>query len=138
MKTNKLYPIWAGMYILCACLGTVTQRSAAAEVLLTMAAVLFFVPGALILFQAFRKNDQKAVRRVRVISAASLLLTAVLLVVNICVAPAGSENLRNVMELVLYIVSVPMSCSASYFLSMFLWACLLMLSFPRLWRGKSQ
>ena len=60
-------------------------------------------------------------------------LTLALFVASILTA-AGSERLGNFLHGVLAIVSTPMLCSGQWALSLFLWACLLMLSLKK--RGK--
>jgi len=134
MKERTLYPIWGFLYILCVFLGAIAERSVAGRVALTALSILFFVPGAMLLYKAFQKDDKKAVKRIRILCLVSLIATMIALTVNLLVMPAGSETARAVSDLFLMAVSAPMLCCEYWFLSLFLWACLLMVTFPKLWR----
>jgi hypothetical protein len=61
------------------------------------------------------------------LSALSLGLTLILLVLNFLTA-LQSDFLGQVLHYTLVIVSSPMICSGHWAMSMFLWACLLMMS----------
>jgi len=91
------------------------------------------VPGVLILVDAYKQKDQKALLRLRYVSLGSLSLTLGLLALSFASAQ-GSEALGNVLHYVLGVVSVPMFCSGVWVLSLFLWACLFVASFPKLVR----
>ena len=125
MKKPVLFALWGGMFILCAGLGFIQTPSAYAQNLMTLAAVLFFVPPALLLWQ-FRK-----VRRIlsilRNLSLLSLGLTVVLIVLNI-LSVTGTEAAGNMLNSMLIVVSSPMICSGSWAMSLFLWACLMIVS----------
>ncbi len=131
MKEKTLYPLWGGLYILCVFFGVVSERSALGAALLMVLSLVFFIPGVWLLAGAYRRSDRKALRRIRLICLCSLGLTALLLVLNIAVAPAGSTSVRELMEVLLHLVSAPMLCSGHWALSLFLWGCLLMGTFPR-------
>lgn len=124
MKKSFLLALWGGMFILCAGLGFVPAPTGAARVFLTLLAVAFFVPPALLL----RTGDRDMVKLVRNLAALSLGVTGLLLALNFLTA-LGSETLGNVLHGILTIVSSPMICSGYWALSLFLWACLLMGSF---------
>ena len=62
-----------------------------------------------------------------------IALTLVLLVLNFLTA-MGSEFLGQVLHYILVIVSSPMICSGHWAMSIFLWACLLMVSLRQLKR----
>ena len=124
MKKSFLLALWGGMFILCAGLGFVPDPTGAARVLLTLLAVAFFVPPALLL----RTGDRDTVKLVRNLAGISLGATELLLALNFLTA-LGSETLGNVLHGILTIVSSPMICSGYWALSLFLWACLLMGSF---------
>jgi len=132
MSMNKklLFILWGVLFVLCAGLGFLPETSG----WMTAASVLFFLPPAWLLYQADRKKDRHTLLLVRNLSALSLAVTLVTLVLNFVLA-VSSETLGNVLHYVLIIVSAPMICSGYWVLSLFLWACLLMASF-RLLRKK--
>ena len=127
MKKNVLCALWGGMFILCAGLGFIPEPSAYAGNLMTLAAVLFFLPPALLLWQAHQAGDRPMLRLVRNLSLLSLGLSLVLIVLNILSA-MSSEVLGDLLNSVLIVVSSPMICSGSWALSLFLWACLMVVS----------
>lgn len=114
MKEKITWGLWAVFYILCAGLGVAGKTA-------TVLAVLFFVPGALLLYWGCRKP-------VRIVSGISLGATFVLLLANFASA-GSSEEMGNFLYSVLILVSSPMVCSGYWVMSLFLWACLLMGSF---------
>ena len=124
MKKSFLLALWGGMFVLCAGLGFVPDPTGAARAFLTLLAVAFFVPPALML----RTGDRDMVKLVRNLAALSLGATGLLLALNFLTA-LGSETLGNALHAILTIVSSPMICSGYWALSLFLWACLLMGSF---------
>ena len=124
MKKNFLYGIWIFLYIFCAAAGFADQaQTTLQQVASLILAALFFVPPIVLLVDAFRQKDKKALKPLRWISGLSLLLTLVFLVANVASALA-SEALGNALYVLLVLVSVPMICSHQWFLSMLLWACL--------------
>ena len=124
MKTKTLFVLWGGLFVLCAALGFIPNPAGALQLLLMLTSLLFFVPPALLLHRSKEEGNRQLARLVRNLSAASLVLTAVLLVVTfLCVlAPVWVGNLLHI---ALTIVSVPMICCGNGALSMFLWACLM-------------
>lgn len=125
MKYRVSYGIWALLFGLCAGLGFIPEPEGTVRTVLTVFSVAFFVPGALILFWAYREGNQRQLRVVRNLAAWSLLVTAVLLVANLLSA-LGSALVGNVLYALLVVMAAPMVCSQIYALSLFLWACLLM------------
>ncbi|MBO5078080.1 MAG: hypothetical protein J6B67_00160 [Oscillospiraceae bacterium] len=132
MKEKILYVFWLCFYILCVGLGTVVQRSAGLHIAFTVLSLLFFLPGILLLWEGIRANDRKMLLRVRIVSLVSLLLTVSLIVLNILTVTAG-DAVGQVMHDLLILVSAPMFCCYWRGLSLFLWACLFVGSFPRIW-----
>lgn len=126
MKQKTLYAIWGVLYIFCCALGFLPQKSAA----LTVISVLFFTPGVLILIDAYKQKDKKALLCLRLVSLGSLVLTLAILAASFASAQ-GSKALGDVLHYILGIVSVPMFCSGVWVLPLFLWACLFMASFPK-------
>ena len=126
MKQKTLYAIWGVLYALCCALGFLPQKG----VILTVFSVLFFLPGVLILADAYKRQNQTALRTLRYVSLGSLVLTLALLAASFASAQ-GSLKLGDVLHYILGIVSVPMFCSSIWALSLFLWACLFIASFPK-------
>lgn len=132
MRQRIIYPIWGIIYILCVALGFITERKPILSVALVIISVLFFVPGIILLVDAYKENDRKALLRLRYISLGSLVLTLVVLVATFISAPGGSETVGKVLHYILAAVSAPMLCSGVWVLTIFLWACLFMASFPKI------
>lgn len=126
MKKNTLFALWGGMFILCAGLGFIPAPEGAARTLLTGLSILFFLPPALLL----KGTDRTTAALVRNLSALSLGLTAAALIANFLGA-FGPEWLGNALHGLLVVVSSPMVCSSYWALSLFLWACLLMVGLKK-------
>ena len=124
MKKTVLYCIWVFFYFLCAFISNVENPEGVQSAALTVLSLIFFIPPAILLYDAARAGDQKTLLRLRFISILSLSLTLAALIANIASVNA-SEVVGNVLYQVLIFASVPMVCSQHYALSMFLWACLL-------------
>ena len=137
VKTKVLYSIWAVLYILCVGLGTFEVNQVAMKVALIAIAVVFFVPGVMLLGDAFSRGDRKGVLRIRIISAVSLGLTLVTMVCFLLAAIAYSSAAAVLYE-VLILVSAPMVCGQYWLISLFLWACLLSASFCKKPKKKSE
>ncbi|MGN0977293.1 MAG: hypothetical protein ACI4PH_04485 [Faecousia sp.] len=135
MNRKFLFALWAGLFIVCAAMGFIPEPTGAARVLLTLLSAAFFVPPALLLYQAYQDRDFPVFRLVRNLSAMSLGLTLALLVLNFLSA-LRSETLGDILYSILTIVSSPMVCSGYWVLSLFLWACLLMVSLKGLRKKK--
>lgn len=133
LNKKILYLIWLCLYILCAGLGTITQRNIIGDIFLTALSLAFFIPGILLLYKGIRENDQKTLRTVRILSLCSLVLTLSLIVLNIVLVFAG-EAVGQALNYLLILFSAPMFCCYLRGLSPFLWACLFISSFPRMWR----
>lgn len=127
MNQKPLFALWGGLFILCAGLGFIPEPSGAVRVLLTLLSLAFFVPPALLLHRAVQEKNTDTVKLVRNLSALSLGLTLILLIFNFLSA-LRSEVLGNILYWILVMVSSPMACSGYWALSLFLWACLLMVS----------
>lgn len=121
MKIKITYALWAVLFIICTCLGFVNGAAGFGKALLTLSSLIFFIPGALLLHWGQRKQ-------VRIICLCSLGATLVLLVANFF-SVLASEAVGNALHTILVILSTPMFCSQYWVLSMFLWACLLMVTF---------
>lgn len=131
MNKKTLFVLWGVLFILCAGLGFIPEPQGGLKALMTAAAVLFFLPPAGLLYRA----DRNTSLLIRNLSALSLGVTLVTLILNFVLA-VSSETLGNILHYILVIVSAPMICSGYWVLSLFLWACLLMVSLKNL-RKKS-
>ena len=126
MNKKMLFTLWGVLFILCAGLGFISVSAGAMKGLMTTLSVLFFLPPALLLWQA----DRETALLIRNLSMLSLGVTMVTLILNFVMA-VSSEFLGNMLHYVLVIVSAPMICSGYWVLSLFLWACLLMVSLKK-------
>ena len=134
MKKSSLMAVWGIFYIICAGLGFIPEPEGTVRIFLTVISVLFFVPPAILLYDAFSGRDRKTVLLVRRLSALSLGVTLVLLIANF-LAALTSEWLGTVLHVLLAICSAPMFCSNYWILSLFLWAVLLVSSMQK-WKEK--
>ena len=128
-KELILYAIWLCLYILCVGLGTVGQMEGIGKVFFILTALIFFIPGTVLLIMGIREKNKKTVLRVRMIAVCSLVLTVVLFCVNIVAAAAG--RVSPVLHDLLNLVSAPMFCSQYWVISLFGWASLLSASFMK-------
>ena len=127
MKNKILYLIWGGLFILCALLGFIPQPEGFLYVVLLITAILFFVPGGLLLYNAYRSKDLATMAVIRTLSLVSLIATLIFLVLNFLSAEA-TEAAGDLLYGFLVILSAPMVCSQNWLISLFLWSCLLMTS----------
>ena len=131
MNKKSLLILWSVLFIVCAGLGFIPQPEGILKTVLFVVSLLFFVPPAFLLYLSVKKQDRDCLLLIRNLSALSLLTTLVLMVLNILSAlwPAAAGNF---LYSVLTIVSSPMICCGNWFLSMFLWACLLITAMQQL------
>jgi hypothetical protein len=134
MKEKILYALWACLYILCVGLGTVGTVEGIGKIFFVLTALIFFIPGILLVVFGLREKNKKMLLRVRIVCICSLVLTLIFLVANFLTANASDATGYAMFEL-LNLVSAPMLCSQYWILSLFLWACLLMASFTN-FQGK--
>ena len=128
-RKQVIYWTWAGLYLLTCGLGFIPNPADGWAVLLLMLALGFFVPPALLLYGAIRGKEWKTVRFLRNLSIASLGLTLLVLVLTFLSAAARAEAaLGYVLQVLLILVSAPMVCSQVWVVSLFCWACILMVT----------
>jgi hypothetical protein len=108
-------------------LGFIPEPEGFLSVVLLITALLFFVPGGLLLYNAYRNKDLSTMAVIRTLSLVSLITTLIFLVLNFLSVEAG-EAAGNLLYGFLIIFSTPMVCSQNWLISLFLWACLLMAS----------
>lgn len=134
MKTKNLYFLWLGLYVLCFGLGFIPERNLFLHIFLGLLSLVFYVPPVLLLYRGIKTGDHKHLRHLRKISLTSLVLTLVLIVANI-VSVYASDAAGRILNALLNLVSVPMFCCYFRGIGLFLWACLFISSFPRLWKS---
>jgi len=137
MNKKLLFALWGCLFILCAGLGFIPEPERALGIFLSVCAVSCFVPPALLLYRAAKTRDLPVLKLVRNLSALSLGLTMAVLLGNFACA-MGSEFWGTVLYYVLVIVSSPMVCSGHWAMSLFLWACLLMVSLRELRKNRKK
>ena len=133
MYRKILYALWACLFILCAGLGFIPEPEGGLAIVLTLLALLFFLPPAWLLYQSGKHREKHTALLIRNLSLVSLSLTVTVLILNFFTAFA-SQRLGQILHYVLVIVSSPMICSGHWAMSIFLWACLLMVSLRQLKR----
>ena len=134
MNEKILYALWGCLYILCVGLGAVGPMEGVGKIFFILTALIFFVPGVLLLVMGHQAQNKKILLRVRIVALCSLVLTLIFLVANFLSAGAADETGKVLYDL-LNLVSAPMLCGQYWIGSLFLWACLLMASFTN-FQGK--
>ncbi len=130
MKEKILYCIWGGLYVLCAGLGFLEGAQGLGKALLVIFALLFFLPGGILLYEGIRSKNRRQILRIRWISAVVLGLTLITLVANF-LSVLAPEAVGEALYDILVLVSVPMVCGQYWIIGLFLWACLLICSFHK-------
>ena len=124
MKKKVLTGLWIFLFLFCSAMGFIPDVTGVGQVLLWILSVVFFLPGMILLYDAYMQKDRKVLLRIRIVSIVSLLLTMIFLVAAI--ASVHSEKVvGDTLEAILNIVSCPMLISPFWFLSLFLWAFLM-------------
>lgn len=130
MKKSYLYIAWAVLYSVCVGVSFTPSPQGVGEMLLVATALLFFVPPYWLLWQARKTEDRRTVVILRSVAICVLALSALLIALNLV-----SVNMSSETGLVLYVLlvmfSAPMICGQYWLMSLFLWACLLMLTFQK-------
>ena len=127
MTKKTWYILWAALYAACTVLSCVPEPEGVTVGLLVTAALLFFLPPAVLLYRAIPREQWGTVRLIRYLSMASLGLTLLLLILNV-LSVGFSDTVGTVLYAALIMVSTPMVCMQSWFVSLFLWAVLLMVT----------
>ena len=127
MKRKNLYITWGVLYGICAALGFIHEPEGVLAGLMVTLSLLFFLPPAMLLYRAIPREQWGTVRVVRNLSIVSLVLTLIMLVLNF-LSLGASDAVGLVMHGMLILVSSPMVCGQAWVVSLFLWACLLMVS----------
>ena len=127
MSKKTWYILWAALYAACTGLSCVPDPEGVTAGLMVTAALLFFLPPAVLLYRAIPREQWGTVRLIRYLSIASLGLTFLLLILNL-LSVGFSDTAGIVLHAVLIMVSTPMVCMQSLAVSLFLWAVLLMVT----------
>lgn len=131
MNKKILTVLWAGLFIVCAGLGFIPEPEGAVRIVLTVLSLVFFLPPALLLYDAGTRRDKSVVQLIRNLAVLSLGLTLVMLILNFLTV-LSSQALGQILHSILTIVSTPMICSGHWAMSLFLWSCLLTASLKQL------
>ena len=129
--TNRiLYIIWAVLYVLCIVFSAIAEPVGGwliPELILSLA---FFIPPAILLYRGIRSSHRFTLRLIRNLSIAVLAATAVTLCMTfLSVGMRASTEFGVFLQILLMIVSAPMLCSPVWGISLFFWACLMMICF---------
>lgn len=127
MNQKKLLRTWAGLFILCALMGFLPAATVTRKTLMIGLSLSFFVPPAMLIHRAVKdpKPDRNLLRLIRNLSLLSLATTTLALILNF-MSVMWSTAVGNALYALLVVVSSPMVCSQYWLLSLFGWACLLM------------
>ena len=131
LSCKTLYILWAAMFLLTVVLGFAFPKAEGlGRAAMALTAAVFFLPPFLILRRAKKAQARFHVKLIRWLSLSSLVLTAVLLVLNLRSAN-WSEAVGTALYGALAVVSAPMICAGYYALSLFLWGALLTETFTK-------
>lgn len=129
MKKTILYIAWGVLYWLCVGFSFIPNPQGLGKALLVLVSLLFFAPPFYLLYKAKKENSRKALLALRLVSICVLVLALVLLVLNVLSVNFSAYS-GQFLFVALVMFTVPMVCSQYWFLSLFLWAVLLMLTLP--------
>lgn len=127
MKKTYIYAAWVTLYCLCVALGFVPNPQGFGKFLLTVTGFIFFLPPFYLLYLAKKENSRKTLLVLRLLSIVSLSVSLVLLILNL-LSVYFSQQTGLVLHVLLVMFTAPMGCIRYWVLSLFLWACLLMLT----------
>jgi len=127
VNKKQLSILWGVIYLLTVCMGAIPDPGNVLRAFLALAAIGFFVPPGVLLYRSYQEKDPVPAKWIFWISIASLCLTTVFLVANI-LSVFLPEGVGNVLYAFLLLVSAPMVASQVWVLSMFAWACLMVVS----------
>ncbi len=133
MKQKTICLLWLFLYIICIGLGTLEYDILPLQIFQGIFAAAFYVPPVLLVLEGLK--NRKYLILPRIVSIVSLSLTLVLMIAQVFSVYA-SEATGNLLNQLYILVAAPMHCLPYGFISIFLWACLLLLTFPRFWLGK--
>lgn len=129
-KSTVCYIVWAVLYCVCVGLGFVADPTGGEKAFLVAVSLLFFVPPFYLLWQAKKENSRKTLLALRLISIGVLALTLIFLILNFLSVYFSAEA-GLVLYVLLVMFSAPMICGQYWVLSLFLWACILVISLQK-------
>lgn len=137
MNPKKLLTLWAAMFILCAGLGFIPLPTGGLKVFMAVTAVAFFIPPALLIRSAVNRKRpyRDMLLLIRNLSLFSLIATTVVLLLNF-MSVAWPRFVGDGLYGLLVVISTPMICGQYWLVSLFLWACLLMVCLKYLRKTK--
>ena len=124
-KTKLLWIFWAAAYVICTVCGFIPADTHGLYGIFILLSLGFFVPPALLIFEAVQNKNRKILQIIRNLSLLSLGLTLVTILLNF-VSIQASEAWGMVLYWILILVSTPMICSQVWVIGLFGWAMLLM------------
>jgi hypothetical protein len=137
MNQKKLLALWAAMFIFCAGLGFIPLPVGGLKVFMITAAVAFFIPPALLIRSAVNRKRpyRDMLLLIRNLSLFSLIATTVVLLLNF-LSVTWPQFVGDGLYGLLVVISTPMICGQYWLISLFLWACLLMVCLKYLRKTK--
>lgn len=124
MTRKSWYIVWAVLFAVCAGLGFLPEPAGLDTAVCVIAAVLFFVPPAVIVYLGWKGKHWEDLRLVRNLALGSLAVTLLALMANFF-SFAAPLWVGDVLYAILVIVSTPMICGQIWFIGLLLWAALL-------------
>ena len=137
MNQKKLLALWVAMFIFCAGLGFIPLPVGGLKVFMIAAAVAFFIPPALLIRSAVNRKRpyRDMLLLIRNLSLFSLIATTVVLLLNF-LSVTWPQFVGDGLYGLLVVISTPMICGQYWLISLFLWACLLMVCLKYLRKTK--
>ena len=129
MKKITLYFLWALAYGVCLTIGFLPNLTGFGAFIGVLFGILFFVPPFVLIIKGRKEQSRKTLLALRLISVISLVLSLILLVLNF-LSVYFSETAGLWLYVLLGMFACPIYCIKYWFLSLFLWACLLFATFP--------
>ena len=136
MKLKSIWLSWLYLFVLTAVLGFIPSPVGFLKVLLVALAVIFFIPGFVLLVKADHRDDINTIRLIRNIAIIALCAATILIMLNFLSATL-SAAWGLVLHTMLVIIAAPLVCGQYWVLSMFGWACLMFYSITLLKQWKS-
>jgi len=133
MKQKNYWILWLCLYVICMLAGFIPNPAGFSKVLLLLLSICFFIPGAILVYNAQCSRDRKTLFCLRIISLSSLVITVAFIIANF-LSVLSNEVVGTVLHIFLGIVSVPMFAAQYWLVSLFLWSCLFISTFPKLYR----
>lgn len=127
MRKFFLSFLWAVLYLVCGAVSCISVPEGFLSTLPVVLSILFFVPPAVMLHQAFRENDKKTVRIIRNLSLIWLITAVIMIICNI-LSVTATELTGRILYYTMAVITAPMVSGGNWFISLFLWACLLITS----------